>query len=643
MASRTVTLSCATEGAEISYRIGVAGEWTAYTAPFTVGRNCTVYAKAVFDGYNDSEIAEIPVTGFPDSMPQPIITFSDGMVTMMCERSDAEIRYTLDGTVPTMESTLYEGPFPLSHNATVWAFAYIPDSDIEPSEISELVVDSYRSAPVAISYNGRYVTMNTDDPQAEIRYSIILPDGVVSVEDAPYTGEFDVNTLCHVRAKTIREGYQDSEEFDYAIDYYGDESHAETNAGGLLKSCYDWCDSELLNGIHEFSVEGTLNDDDYSFLKSMEGLRHLDIEKVAAARIPDNAFKGTRLISISMPADITEYGDSILSDCDRLSGVIWNSKMMDIESRLIDGISNPNVLLYVSSEVKVENQDNHNVIVDDVASSVILHDEYPFDVAREFMAEKISFTRNFDMETLINGCSGWESIVLPFSPDSIVHERAGRIVPFKAWEEDEFADFKPFWLYKSNSSCWEEVESMEACVPYIISMPNNEAYVRDFNIAGNVSFVASLVTLTPESVSPESTPWVDGTQFIGTFMPVEESGVRSLNVNGEDDRTPGSAFVEEATTKPFGAYIAGAHRRYMPVFESSGALLLPSLGSDGLKVYSPAPGTLKISSNCRRKVSLTTITGVNLRTILLSAGETVTIEGLTRDIYMVGGIKVTVR
>ena len=643
MASRTMTLSCATEGAEIIYRIGVAGEWTAYTAPFTVGRNCTVYAKAVLDGYNDSEIAEIPVTGFPDSMPQPIITFSDGMVTMACERSDAEIRYTLDGTAPTMESTLYEGPFPLSHNATVWAFAYIPDSDIEPSEISELVVDSYRSAPVAISYNGRYVTMNTDDPQAEIRYSIILPDGVASVEDAPYTGEFDVNTLCHVKTKTIRDGYQDSEESDYAIDYYGDESHAETNAGGLLKSAFAWCESELINGIGEFRVEGTLNDDDYSFLKSMEGLRHLDIEKVAAARIPDNAFKGTRLISISMPADITEYGDSILSDCDRLSGVIWNSKMMDIESRLIDGISNPNVLLYVSSEVKVENQDNHNVIVDDVASSVILHDEYPFDVAREFMAEKISFTRNFDMETLINGCSGWESIVLPFSPDSIVHERAGRIVPFSAWEKDEFADFKPFWLYKSNSSGWEEVESMEACVPYIISMPNNEAYVRDFNIAGNVSFVASDITLTPESASPESTPWVDGTQFIGTFMPVEESDVRSLNVNGEDDRTPGSAFVEEATTKPFDAYIAGAHRRYMPVFESSGALLLPSLGSDGLKVYSPAPGTLKISSNCRRKVSLTTITGVNLRTILLSAGETVTIEGLTRDIYMVGGIKVTVR
>ncbi|MDE6786494.1 MAG: chitobiase/beta-hexosaminidase C-terminal domain-containing protein, partial [Muribaculaceae bacterium] len=221
MASRTMTLSCATEGAEISYRIGVAGEWTAYTAPFTVGRNCTVYAKAVFDGYNDSEIAEIPVTGFPDSMPQPVITFSDGMVTMTCERSDAEIRYTLDGTVPTMESTLYEGPFPLSYNATVWAFAYIPDSDIEPSEISELVVDSYRSAPVVVSYNGRYVTMNTDDPQAEIRYSIILPDGVASVEDAPYTGEFDVNTLCHVKTKTIRDGYQDSEESDYAIDYYG--------------------------------------------------------------------------------------------------------------------------------------------------------------------------------------------------------------------------------------------------------------------------------------------------------------------------------------------------------------------------------------------------------------------------------------
>ena len=44
--SQTVSLTCATEGASILYRIGDA-EYQDYTAPFTIDQTCTIYAKAV--------------------------------------------------------------------------------------------------------------------------------------------------------------------------------------------------------------------------------------------------------------------------------------------------------------------------------------------------------------------------------------------------------------------------------------------------------------------------------------------------------------------------------------------------------------------------------------------------------------------
>lgn len=718
MPSRTMTLSCSTAGAAISYRIGVAGEWTDYTGPFNIGRNITVYAKASLEGYNDSDVAEIAVTGFPDSMPQPVITFSDGKVTITCERSDALIRYTLDKTSPTMESTLYEGPFALSHNATIWAIAYIPNSDIEPSEISELVVDSYQTAtptgnfdyesgklslkcategatisyalnapenwivyespieisgnctvyakasaegynesemlvmeigqfrcsPVDVSYNGRFVTMKTEDPQAEIRYSVILPDGVVTVEDALYIGKIDVQTLCHISAKAVREGYQDSEVSEYSVNCYGDENHAETNAGGLLASGFEWCGSELLNGISEFKVEGILNDDDYSFLKSMQGLRHLDINRVSDARIPANAFKGSRLISISLPADITEYGDSILSESQDLCSVIWNSDSKDVDGALIKGIANLNALIYLPVGVSVEDSSGLNIVEGNSASSIILHDGFPFYVAREFTAANISYTRNFEMNTFFDISAGWETIVLPFAPESITHETAGEIVPFAAWNGDTSGGPKPFWLYRSDSDGWKEADCIEAGVPYIISMPNNADYVASFNLNGKVTFSGARVQLTPETNLLDATPWVNGTMFEGTFLRVEEDGLLSLNVHCKEQGIyPGSAFVDDDVTAPFGAYVRHAgSRKFMPLFGNYNAVQYPSLGA-GLTIVTPAPGLLCVSSNRECKVDVVTATGVRIHTFHLMPGETQTLEGLTRDMYIVAGRKVMVK
>ena len=68
--TQNVTIACDTEGATILYKIG-DGEYQTYNGPIEVAESCTITAKAIMDGWNDSEVAtaeyviEIPVVHTP--------------------------------------------------------------------------------------------------------------------------------------------------------------------------------------------------------------------------------------------------------------------------------------------------------------------------------------------------------------------------------------------------------------------------------------------------------------------------------------------------------------------------------------------------------------------------------------------------
>ena len=69
-ATQTVTITCATDGATIYYKIG-DGEYQPYNGSIEVAESCTITAKATMDGWNDSEeataeyVIEIPVVHTP--------------------------------------------------------------------------------------------------------------------------------------------------------------------------------------------------------------------------------------------------------------------------------------------------------------------------------------------------------------------------------------------------------------------------------------------------------------------------------------------------------------------------------------------------------------------------------------------------
>ncbi|MDE6549218.1 MAG: chitobiase/beta-hexosaminidase C-terminal domain-containing protein [Muribaculaceae bacterium] len=581
-------------------------------------------------------MAELVVDSYKVATPTGVFNFESSVLTLSCVTDGASIFYSFD---KEGEWKPYNGPIALDGNCTVYAKATLPD--FNDSDIAEIVVSDIRCAGVSFSYNGRYLQIATSEPNARILYTT---DGSEPSTGTEYFGEFDVMGICNVRAVAVKDQQMNSEIGEYLVDRYSDEEHAETSTGGLLESSFEWSGSDLPHSVESFRVDGVLDVEDYKFLNSMKSLRHLDIEKVMGASIPARAFMNSKLISISLPEDLAEYGDSILSGATCLSSVIWNSKSQNPERKLTDGLVNPNVTLYVPSNIYVANPRDLNIVTDGRVADVKLHYGFPYYAAREFHADNVSMTREFSQLTEIGVCRGWETIVLPFKPQSIVHSVNGPAVPFAAWDGDT-EGMKPFWLCSSTPDGWEEAAEIEACVPYIISMPNNSHYIDSFNLAGNVTFSATNVDLGPETSFPTATPWKEGTQFEGMFMPVEKEGILSLNVNAAgDELLPGSTFIRDGETVPFGAYVSGANtRRNMPVFSDSSGVYLPSVTGEGLAIETPAPGMLKISSGRERKVAVTTATGVTIRTLHLKAGETVTLEGLTRDLYIVAGVKVMVR
>ncbi len=636
-----VTITCANDAAEIHYTIddeNLTEASTLYTEPFRLDRNATVRAFALIPGLDidPSDVAELTVDSYIVATPYGEFDTDSRMLTILCDTEDASIFYSFDREGDWQP---HSTPIAIEGNGIVYAIA--TRDGWNDSAVAEIEISDMQCAPVSISYNGRYVRLETEEAGATIRYSTgnSQPSGGIE-----YTGEFDAEGLCTVRAVAVKPGYMNSGVAEMSITRYADEEHAETSAMGLLSSAFDWDNSDLPNNVDTYRVEGYLNDADYEFLRSMRALRHLDLQKVADAHIPENAFLNSKLISISLPEDLTECGDSILSGASSLSSVIWNSRAMNVEDGLTRGLVNPNVLLYVPAEISVTRPYDLNIVKGDDETSVTLHYGYPYYAARDFRAARVSLTHEFMQTTKVDTCRGWETIVLPFSPTSITHEVNGPALPFAAWNEDIDGD-KPFWLYSATSTGWEAASSIEACVPYIISMPNNPDYVREFNLGGKVTFSAENVDLGPDSSFAYSYPWMEGTQFDGTFMPVEETGTLSLNVNStEGDLQPGSTFVADVAPVPFGAYVSGAAgRRSMPIFGDSSSVDLPLIVDAGLLIETPAPGVLKICSGRNRKVAVTTLTGVTIRTLHLRPGEAVTLEGLTRDLYLVAGKKVFVK
>lgn len=239
-----------------------------------------------------------------------------------------------------------------------------------------------------------------------------------------------------------------------------------------------------------------------AFLDS--GLETVDIPS-SVTTIGYSAFRNTPLKYIHVPATVTSITGNIISWCRNLEYIIWDSPVELVDP---DDV-NPNCYVYLANENITCGSNWKNVITnidgEYVAESITLCEggqrdnaNMSYSVPKEFRAKKITYERMFgdydwpDKNITYPGeSSGWQTIVLPFTPTKIEHETKGEIAPFNSGIEDA----KPFWLRELTTEGFEDRTIIEPDKAYIIAMPNHDSYLDEYRLYGKIIFSAENVTL----------------------------------------------------------------------------------------------------------------------------------------------------
>ena len=249
---------------------------------------------------------------------------------------------------------------------------------------------------------------------------------------------------------------------------------------------------------------------------SGSGLTTIDLSG-RIATLGDECFaQCDSLKTLTIPANIGTVGVNIVNWCHNLTSIIWEANTNVPE--LCNGYEyNANCLLYINSEnVEVEDTFIKNIIRNGVAENIELSPGGGFNAPQAFKAKHISFTQTFDARTMPGTSNGWLSIALPFTPTLITTEDGRTLAPFNS----EVADAKPFWLRRMTDTGFEDMTELEAGIPYIIAMPNNPAYLPEYNISGEVTFSAQSdagidIPVTETQITRDQGPEFSLTTFYG--------------------------------------------------------------------------------------------------------------------------------
>ncbi len=247
--SLSVSMTCPTEGATIHFTTN--GTVPTTESPvykrFKIYGKTTVKAVAVKNGLLSEVVTAEYALG---RCSDPVITPKDGtsfewasqVVSIEWQGEDGVLRYTTDGSDPTVESPVYEGAFTIIDTTIVKAKAFgvnFLDSDIVTAIISRMLENV--STPVvdaASSFTGSKtkVSISCATEGAVVRYT--LNGNEPNSHSTKYTGPFYVTDSCTVKAYAVMPDYLNSEVATFAIekvwvigDTMGKPDHGFTTSG----------------------------------------------------------------------------------------------------------------------------------------------------------------------------------------------------------------------------------------------------------------------------------------------------------------------------------------------------------------------------------------------------------------------------
>ncbi len=197
----TATITCEEEVDAIYYTfagdVEPTRESTLYTGPFDMARDSYVRAIAVRRGLFDSESRAVWFSAADHTCRQPSFAgavsraTTDSLVTIATATEDAIIYYTLDGSEPTTQSTVYTEPVKVEHNMVIRAIAVKQDMINSPISQANITWVTLHTPVIAAFDETVYCSITQDKPGSTIYYAIV--DGSnVSVE--PQTDDWNVYT-----------------------------------------------------------------------------------------------------------------------------------------------------------------------------------------------------------------------------------------------------------------------------------------------------------------------------------------------------------------------------------------------------------------------------------------------------------------
>ena len=226
--SLSVSMTCPTEGATIHYTTdgsNPTAESPMYKR-FKISGKTTVKAVAVKNGMLSEVVTAEYALG---QCADPVFSLADGaefehsnQEVSIAWNNDGVLRYTLDGSEPTAESPIYEGPFSFSESVVVKAKVFSDDffdSSVVTASLTRVWVNV--ATPVvdaASSFTGSKtkVSISCATEGAVVRYT--LNGNEPNSHSTKYTGPFYVTDSCTVKAYAVMPDYLNSEVATFAIE-----------------------------------------------------------------------------------------------------------------------------------------------------------------------------------------------------------------------------------------------------------------------------------------------------------------------------------------------------------------------------------------------------------------------------------------
>ncbi len=174
----TVTIIYSNDSSVKQYKLESENIWKDYTAPVVIHQMDTLYAKAEDVSGNITAEASLIISNIDKDAPAAPManvgagTYNASKSVMLSGESEGTIRYTTDGSNPTIISTTYSGAITVSATTTLKAVQWDKAGNASATATYEYIIDT--TPPTAV------ITANTTDVTyaTSITYTIQFSENV---------------------------------------------------------------------------------------------------------------------------------------------------------------------------------------------------------------------------------------------------------------------------------------------------------------------------------------------------------------------------------------------------------------------------------------------------------------------------------